>query len=157
VNDLYPLKLHNFVIIRTLRTKTSPAWLYVGKILDMYEKGASGCYGSVLRVGNASSLQALSVRVYLPLQINGNGDDGDEHKSPMFSSTLGPYHLHSYAPIDTLMYHLSPRALVPLAGDKKARMELDGDAETHWKSFSKQEVVKELPKILIRVRGGKAA
>ena len=63
VNDLYPLKLGNFVIVQTSKC------MYVSKVLDMYKKGASGCYGSINKAGKASVLQALSLCVWLPLRM----------------------------------------------------------------------------------------
>ncbi|KAF8060260.1 hypothetical protein FPV67DRAFT_1632538 [Lyophyllum atratum] len=154
VNDLFPLKLGNFVIIRTSQR------LYVGEILDMYKKGANGRYGSITMIGNASSLQALSLRVYLPLEMRTNDvDDDDEPDAPVFSCSSGSAHLHSYAPIDTFMYHLGPRALVPI-GDQshaKSRMVLNAAAEAHWNTFNRKSVSQKLPKLLIVVPGGKRA
>ncbi|KAG6895347.1 hypothetical protein C0992_001720 [Termitomyces sp. T32_za158] len=65
VNDLFPMKIGNYAILRTEKR------IYIGEILDMYKKAASGRYGSVADVGKAALLQAISVHVYLPLTMVG--------------------------------------------------------------------------------------
>ncbi|KAF8074050.1 hypothetical protein FPV67DRAFT_784077 [Lyophyllum atratum] len=166
VTEIFQMKIGNYAIFRTLKRT------YVGEILDMYKKGASGRYGSIDKIGNASSLQAISVRVYLPLKISAvcpyfliiitehvhcyfqDGDANQDDEPLIFSSTHNSHHLHTYAPIDTLLYHLGPRVMSTLGtrGQLKTRMVLDSDSEAHWMSLTQPKVVE---KLTIRIRGSK--
>ncbi|KAG5649659.1 hypothetical protein H0H81_002660 [Sphagnurus paluster] len=149
VNDLFPIRIGNYAIFRTSKRT------YVGQVLDLYKKGSSGRYGSVDQAGSASSLQAISVRVHLTCGMDTliDGDD-DEPSTPIFSSVYGSYHLHTYAPIDSLLYQLGPCVFTPLGtrGTLKVQMTLNPAAELHWISLTRKAVEQSLPKLLIRIR-----
>ncbi|KAG6908109.1 hypothetical protein DXG01_006147 [Tephrocybe rancida] len=141
VEELFPLRINNFAIFRSAKCT------YIGEILDIYKKGASGHYGSVTNVANASSLQAISVRVYLPLGIASASDD-EIDDSPIFSCSHGQYHLHTYAHIDTLIYHLGPRVFDTLGNSAmklKAQYTLKDTFVVHWISLTVRQLPKHYP------------
>lgn len=63
ITVFFKLKLGSFVLMR------SPKRFYVGEVLDIYEKGGSGRYGSVVDAISTDRLSFLSLRVFLPLMI----------------------------------------------------------------------------------------
>ncbi|KAG6874837.1 hypothetical protein C0992_006337 [Termitomyces sp. T32_za158] len=130
--------------------------MYIGEILDMYKKTASGRYGSVANIGSATSLQAISVRVYLPLTMATTCDD-EEDEAPIFSCSHGQFHLHMYAPIDSLLYRLGAHVFQSLGqgSQLKARFALKEEANAHWLSLTRYKVARKLPKLSIRIPGRK--
>jgi hypothetical protein len=41
---------------------------YIGEVLDIYKKGANGCYSSLDAAPSTTGLSSLSLHVYLPMQ-----------------------------------------------------------------------------------------
>jgi hypothetical protein len=58
-----PLRRGTFVIMKN-KTRT-----YIGEVLDIYKKLASGRHGSLKDANTANDLSYLSLRVFLPLKI----------------------------------------------------------------------------------------
>jgi hypothetical protein len=63
INQLYPLQLGNFTVMRHPKTKQ----VYLGEVLDIYSKGSSSHYGSLLAADGVSGLSAISLQVYQPI------------------------------------------------------------------------------------------
>ncbi|KAF8188222.1 hypothetical protein K438DRAFT_1764441 [Mycena galopus ATCC 62051] len=62
VSSLFPIHLGSFLVMRTTER------MYIGEVIDIFKKSSSGRYGSIELATTPSEIQALSLRVYLPLQ-----------------------------------------------------------------------------------------
>jgi hypothetical protein len=62
VSIINPLRRGTFVIMKN-KTRT-----YIGEVLDIYKKLASGRHGSLKDANTPNNLSYLSLRVFLPLQ-----------------------------------------------------------------------------------------
>ncbi|KAF8178416.1 hypothetical protein K438DRAFT_1978042 [Mycena galopus ATCC 62051] len=100
--------------------------MYIGEVIDIFKKGSSGHYCSIELATTTSEIEALSLRVYLPLQTiipnleepsDHEEDDDDDLNISKFSCVAigAKYHLHTYAPIQMLVYHLVPKTLSSVA------------------------------------------
>ncbi|KAG2135969.1 hypothetical protein DEU56DRAFT_718786, partial [Suillus clintonianus] len=91
---------------------------YIGKVLDLYRKGANSHYGSIQSMTSVSTLSFLSLRVYLPLETAAaasNADDmlyEDEDVSPNAVPSFSrlpscyQYETHTHAPASSILYHI---------------------------------------------------
>ncbi|KAJ6609185.1 hypothetical protein B0H10DRAFT_2226171 [Mycena sp. CBHHK59/15] len=149
VSILYPIAIGSFLIMRTADH------VYIGEVLDIYKKGSSGRYGSIPTASAVSDIQAFSLRVFLPLQVTQSHEledddmivDDSDTVEPNFSCIASPhkYHLHTYAPISTLLYNLNSAALTPITQPYGSLM------ATRWKALTRTDVEKELPCLKIKL------
>ncbi|KAF8178378.1 hypothetical protein K438DRAFT_2179563 [Mycena galopus ATCC 62051] len=159
-----PCAAQRFLVMRTTER------MYIGEVIDIFKKGSSGRYGSIELATTTSEIQALSLRVYLPLQTislpssDDEEDDDDDLNIPKFSfvASGAKYHLHTYAPIQTLVYHLGPKTLSLVAptnseSPKGSLMGLVKHAGSRWMALSHRDVMKVLPPLKIKVPGAAAA
>ncbi|KAF9526823.1 hypothetical protein CPB83DRAFT_837122 [Crepidotus variabilis] len=147
VTALNELKRGSFLIMRTTKR------FYIGEVLDIYKKG--------------QSLSWLSLRVYLELglgEINTSSEESDSHSTsedsldessddmPDFlciGSAKMKYHLHTHAPVDNVLYHPGPKALV----GSRNKMSLVPASALYWTALNKAKstVLKGFPALQIRI------
>ena len=134
---------------------------------------------------STSDVHAFSLRVYLLLQTvvsdivihsrshfkssSSDSRESDDDKDdvnlniPKFSCVANgaKYHLHTYALIQTLLYHLGPKALSSVApanseSPQGSLMGLTEHAGTRWTVLSRKDVAKALPPLKIKLPGAAA-
>ena len=106
-----------------------PDCFYTGEVVDIYKQALSSHYGSVEDTTFASSLAYLTLRVYLPLQVQTlsylfmtisdclqapttESDDDMEEDVPTFTGRHNGHKLHTHTPASHLVYHFgAPREL----------------------------------------------
>ena len=165
ITVLHPLKRDTFVIMRL-----STNCFYIGQVLDLYKRGADPRYGFIEL---ASSAQGLS---WLPLLSFKTGACIScytllldcwvwrrwrwrqkctwLHLRITCALKNNKYHLHTHAPANHLIYHLSHNALL---GDNQLRKSLSPLASSYWKAVqcTKAVMKQHLPVFKIRIPAGK--
>jgi len=75
----------------------------------------------------------------------------EENSAPLFSGRHRKHDLHTHAPINQLVYHLGPKALV---GDNRAHLTLTAAHGATWLKFTQKAAREALKKMKMRVPGG---
>ena len=75
----------------------------------------------------------------------------EENSAPLFSGRHRKHDLHTHAPINQLVYHLGPKALV---GDNRAHLTLTAAHGATWLEFTQKAAREALKKMKMRVPGG---
>ncbi|KAJ6543070.1 hypothetical protein B0H19DRAFT_1268242 [Mycena capillaripes] len=131
-----------------------------------------GRYGSIETATSTGEVQAFSLRVYIALQTtmepSAIDDSSDDDSSDVDDDITVPglphfscipakanYHLHTYAPVHTLLYNLGTTALRPVNSGvpKGSLMSLTEQAGARWAALSRKDVVAALPPLKIKIPG----
>ncbi|TFY51504.1 hypothetical protein EVG20_g10971 [Dentipellis fragilis] len=156
VTLMHPLAVRSFIIIRN-KIRKDEGQIYIGEVLNIYQKGASSRYGSIETATTTSVLSFISVRAYLPLTLKqgrfGTKDEEDEDSdcdetstaiaAPIFSCHH-PGHkaeLHTHVKAAHLVYHLG---LYALAKDDHGDMRLTPGVEKWWLALTASKKARDI-------------
>ncbi|TFY52897.1 hypothetical protein EVG20_g10355 [Dentipellis fragilis] len=172
VTPTHPLIPGSFIIIRNKIGKCGGR-IYIGEVLDIYQKGSSSRYGSIESAETTSVLSFISVRAYLPVTMNRGkfttGDDNDSDsdcESATAAAAAAPsfscHHekekvdLHSHVKAAHLVYNLG---LNILAMDDRGEMRLVPRAEKRWLALTASKEAANIVRtgLTIWIPGGKVA
>ena len=170
VNTFFLLQCSNFAIMST------KLCFYVGEVLDIYKQAAGSRYGSVDEAISASSVSYLGLRVYLPLQMQlvSNAPSSLPYHRPLlltgptdrpgkilmmrchpmkarhlcFQAGIAIMTCTPHAPINQLMYHLGPRALI---GDNHTHLTLTPVHGATWLEFTQRFAKEALKKMKMKI------
>ncbi|TFY52598.1 hypothetical protein EVG20_g10486 [Dentipellis fragilis] len=164
----HPLVIGSFIIIRNKIDKNEGR-IYIGEVLDIYQKGSSSRYGSIESAKTTSALSFISVRAYLPLTLKqgrfiardeGEYDsDFDEKSKSTTPAALTPtfscHHpgqmteLHAHVKVAHLVYNLG---LYALAKDDYGAMRLTPNAEKRWLALTASKVAGNIIRTVLTIR-----